>query len=513
MLLAMFLGFFSEAEISAKVRLPALFTDNLVLQQGKSVAVWGWADEGELVVVQYRGQVKTSRAKNGKWLVHLSPMVASATPFVLAVLGDNTIELKNVVVGEVWVASGQSNMQWPLSRTDNWTKAAASSTNPDLRLFYVPRIKSATPLDDLQGEHLGAKPRWMLSGPDSTPEFSAVAYYFARDLQKALNVPVGIIHTSWGGSPAEVWMSESVLMKNPVYRKEILEKYEVAVKNYQEAKSKWDAQQSQLKAKGQKATSQRAPRMPWRPSELYNGMIHPLIPFAFKGAIWYQGESNASRAWQYRSLFPDMISNWRRDWGQGQFPFLAVELAPWDFNRKRDLSEITRKPGDSTWAELREAQLLATKVLGDVATVTITDVGNKDNIHPTNKEPVGARLALAARGLAYRERIIWSGPEYRRSYRRGSETIIQFNHVGSGLEARGGALTGFSIAGKDGQFVWANARIDGSNVIVSHPNIKDPAAVRFGWADFPVVNLWNKEGLPAHPFRTDDFRVTTQPGE
>jgi len=247
------------------------------------------------------------------------------------------------------------------------------------------------------------------------------------------------------------------------------------------------------------------------PCALYNGMIAPLIPYAFKGAIWYQGESNADRAWQYRTLFPDMIRNWRRDWGQGDFPFLAVQLAPWDRNKKRSIAEITSAPGDSNWAELREAQEIATKVLPRVGLAVITDLGDKDDIHPTKKEPVGARLALLARGIAYGEKLEYSAPAYRSFQLKGDKIILSFDHVDGGLEARGGRLRGFAICGEDGKFVWAAAEIDQGKVIVSSPQIKKPIAVRYGWADYPVVNLFSRDGLPASPFRTDVFPITTAP--
>jgi sialate O-acetylesterase len=240
-------------------------------------------------------------------------------------------------------------------------------------------------------------------------------------------------------------------------------------------------------------------------------MIAPLLPSAIKGAIWYQGESNAGRAQQYRTLFADMIRNWRRDWGQGDFTFLAVQLAPWDKGKKRALEQITAAPGDSDWAELREAQMLAAKALPNVGVAVITDVGDKDDIHPNKKAPVGARLALAARGLAYGEEIEYSGPVYQSMKVQENKVILTFAHVGQGLEARDGELKGFAICGQDKKFVWANAHIQGNTVVVSSPLVDNPIAVRYGWADFPVVNLWNKDGLPASPFRTDDFPMLTAP--
>jgi sialate O-acetylesterase len=240
-------------------------------------------------------------------------------------------------------------------------------------------------------------------------------------------------------------------------------------------------------------------------------MIAPLIPYAFKGAIWYQGESNAGRAWQYRTLFADMIRNWRSDWGEGDFSFLAVQLAPWDKARKRSVEDITAATGDSDWAELREAQSLAAKVLPKVGLAVITDVGDKDDIHPTKKEPVGARLALLARGISYGEKIEYSGPAYKSMQVKDGKVILTFDHADGGLESRGGRLRGFSICGEDKKFVWALADIDGNKIVVSNPQVEKPVAVRYGWADYPVVNLFNRGGLPASPFRTDNFPMTTAP--
>lgn len=496
-------GLAAAPGLRAEVKLPVVFSDHMVLQQGVSVPVWGWADEGELVVVQYRDQVVETRAKNGKWQVKLAPMKASARPFSLRVLGGNQLELKDVVVGEVWVASGQSNMQWALRQTTNWEAAVAASSNPDLRLFYVPRVKSPQPVADIQGQYNNARPAWMVASPESTPDFSAVAYFFGRDLQKARGVPVGIIHTSWGGSPAEVWISERVLGGNRAYKQDILDAYPGAVTRYEQAKAKFDAEAAAAKAAGKPLTA-RAPGAPWRPTELYNSMIHPLIPFAIKGAIWYQGESNAGRAWQYRTLFADMIQNWRQDWGQGSFTFLTVELAPF--------TKILPEPADSTWAELREAQIVASRNVGNAGTVVITDVGEENDIHPKQKEPVGARLALQARKLAYGEDLLASGPTFKSASFGGGKATVTFSDAGQGLEARGGDLKGFALCGTDGKFVWGDAKIVGKDKIeVSSSAVKQPVAVRFGWANYPVVNLWNKDGLPAHPFRTDSFPLTTLP--
>lgn len=481
--------------VRADVKLHGLFSDHMVLQQGAPIAVWGWADPGEKVTVEFRSQKLATEAKDGKWMIKLAAAKAGG-PDSLTVLGKNTIELKDVHVGEVWICSGQSNMEWPLKRSFEPEKAIENSGNAMLRLYTVPKLKETEPVNDV-------KAQWKLAAPDSTADFSAVAYFFGRDLQKALGVAVGLIHTSWGGSPAEVWMSHQTLESNSRYRTEILEGYEDSIARYEEALAKYETEQAELKSQG-KTSDARPPRKPsWKPSELYNGMIAPLIPFGVQGAIWYQGESNAGRAHQYRSLFADMIRNWRRDWGVGDFTFLEVQLAPF--------KKIKQEPAESDWAELREAQLLATQILPKVGMAVITDVGEEDDIHPRKKEPVGARLALAAQGIAYGRKIVYSGPVYTGMQIRDNRAVLSFDHVGSGLEARGGELTGFTIAGADRKFVPATARIRNNRVVVRSSEVSEPAAVRFGWADYPVVNLWNNEGLPATPFRTDDFPMITAP--
>jgi sialate O-acetylesterase len=488
--------------VRADVKLPGLFTDNLVLQEGMRVPVWGWADEGERVTVTFRGKKVSATTAQGRWMVKL-PGQKAGGPETLTVEGKNKIEIRDVLVGEVWICSGQSNMEFPLSQSFEAEPDIAKSANPNIRLFTAPKLKADHPVDDV-------KAFWQKCEPDAVRKFSAVAYYFGRDLQKARGVPVGLIHTSWGGSPAEVWIREAVLAANPEYQRDILDRYPEQFKQHEANLLKWDKEAEALKKEG-KQPSGRRPSPPWKPAELYNGMIAPLIPYAIKGAIWYQGESNASRAWQYRTLFPDLIRNWRRDWGQGDLTFLAVQLAPFDRNKKRSLDEITAAPGNSDWAELREAQLLSTKTLPGVGLAVITDVGDKDDIHPTKKQPVGARLALLARGIAYGEKIEPSGPLYRRMQIKGDKIILSFDHARGGLEARGGRLRGFAICAADQKFVWANAEIDDGKVIVSSPQVEKPVAVRFGWADYPVVNLYNREGLPASPFRTDDFPMITAP--
>jgi len=485
----------AAAPLRADLRLPALFSDNMVLHQDAAASIWGWADAGDTVTVSFRDERATAVVSNGQWSVmfkHLKP----GTPATLTVATKAArLERTNVVVGEVWVCSGQSNMEWPLNKSFQSETDIASATNSQIRLFLVAKKKANSPTNDVAGS-------WVVCSPRAVAGFSAVGYYFGRDLQEARGVPVGLIGTYWGGSPAEAWMRHEALETNPRYKSEILDSFETAQKQHEEALVAFEKEKADAQAKGA-AFTKRAPSLGWRPSELYNGMIAPLIPYAIKGAIWYQGESNAGRAEQYRSLFPDMITNWRTDWHQGLFPFIAVQLAPF--------KDIKDQPGESDWAELREAQWLATKKLKNVGMAVITDVGDPKDIHPTKKQPVGARLALQARLIAYGEEFTGSGPIYQRLINQGDKLKVMFeaNSVGTGLEARGGELKGFAICGEDQKFVWAKAEINGKSVIVSSPEVPKPVAVRYGWSDCPVVNLWNKDGLPASPFRTDDFPMIT----
>jgi sialate O-acetylesterase len=487
---------------AADVRLSHLFSDNMVLQRGKPVPIWGWAQDGETVTVRFRDQTVTVQPKDGRWMARLQPLCAGG-PDTLTVRGHNTITLTNVLVGEVWICSGQSNMEFPLRASYQARRDIEQASNPMIRLFTVPKKKADAPADDVEAS-------WQLCAPETVPGFTAVGYYFGRSLQASLGIPVGLIHTSWGGSPAEVWMSEDVLSGDPEYRRDILGAYRAARAGYEEALKRWEAARTKAKEEG-KPFKQHRPWAPWKPSELYNGMIAPLLPVAIRGAIWYQGESNADRAWQYRRLFADMIRNWRRDFGQGDFPFLAVQLAPWDANRHRPLEEITAQPTESSWAELREAQVLATQILPNVGLAVITDVGNKDDIHPNRKKPVGTRLALAAQVIAYHQKVAGLSPFYRAVRFENGRAIVSFDNAEGGLRADGEPITGFAIAGKDRKFVWARARIVGNEVEVWSDAVPEPVAVRFGWADYPVVNLRGANGLPVSPFRTDDWPVTTQP--
>jgi sialate O-acetylesterase len=495
------------APLHAAVKTHGLFTDNMVLQQGMSVPVWGTADDGEKVTVQFQGQEVSATAKDGKWMVKLNKLEAGG-PYTMTIRGSNTIELKNVLVGEVWICSGQSNMEMGLGGCADAQKHIAESKNPMIRLFTVPKKVAATPTDSVQGT-------WVECGPQTVGGFSGVAYFFGRDLQKARNVPVGLIHTSWGGTPAEAWTSQPAL-EAVADLKGYVERNEAAIKNFSQTQEKYKADLEKYKEVAQKAkdegkTPPPAPRAPGdpatsphRPAGLFNGMIANLQPYAIKGAIWYQGESNAGQAYLYRTLFPTMIKNWRETWHQGEFPFFFVQLAPF--------GAIVKEPQDSNWAELREAQLMTSLHCPHTGMAVITDVGEERDIHPKKKEPVGARLALAARAVAYgEEKLVYCGPLFEKMEVQGEKAMLSFKHVGGGLVAKDGKLTGFTIAGDDHKFVNAEAEIVGDKVVVFSPNVAKPVAVRFAWSNCPVVNFFNKEGIPATPFRTDDWPGVTAP--
>ncbi|HEV3449249.1 MAG TPA: sialate O-acetylesterase [Gemmataceae bacterium] len=496
----------------ADVKPHALIGDGMVLQRDMKVPIWGTAGNDEEVAVKFQGQVAEATATDGKWLVHLENLKPGG-PFEMTIQGKNKIQFKHVYVGDVWICSGQSNMEWPLSFSANAKDAMEHSRNANIRLFTVPKVPEGAPQADVipQANVLG---KWLECNPQTSGNFSAVAYFFGRDLQKSLKVPIGLIHTSWGGTPAEAWASVPALVEEPAL-KHYADKQRKDMVGYAQAIAKYldalaEHKDALIKAAADGRSLPPPPPSPashpWFPGSLYNGMIAPLIPYGIRGAIWYQGESNAGRAYEYRTLLAAMIRNWRADWKQGDFPFLIVQLAPF--------MKIEKEPKESEWAELREAQLLTALHVPRTAVAVITDVGEQFDIHPRKKEPVGARLALAARALANGEAIEYSGPIYRGMKIEGSKVHLSFDHLGGGLTAhasKDGKLTGFTMAGTDHKFVDAEAEIQGDTAVVWSSGVTQPVAVRYGWANFPTGNLWNQAGLPASPFRTDDFPLLTGP--
>ena len=623
-----------------------LFTDGAVLQQGQNIPVFGSAADGEAVTVKLGGKTVRTTAQNGRWRADLPPVKAGG-PYTLTIAGpSNTVTVQDVLVGEVYLCSGQSNMSFTLGGAATGPQAIAAATDPLLHVYHVPNRLSDLPKTDVGGA-------WQTSTPQTAGGFSAVAYFFGRDLRKALGVPVGLIVSEWGGTPAQAWTSAEALKKLPDFTAAV-EAQEQARTNpsvfaqkvatwytkydpgsagktwadtdlsmadwktmplpgaFQDAGIPelssingvlWFRRTFDLPAEdvGKEAVlhlladdndttwvngtqigasegwlTPRAYKIapgllkptgnllavrvldtggkggiygpagslslevpggasvplagPWSyklgtplppeqapsldggnsgtPAVLYNGMIAPLIPYGLKGAIWYQGESNAGDAVQYHALFPAMIADWRGRWGEGDFPFLLVQLAPF--------MGIAHTPEDTGWALLREAQRQTTLTVPHTGMAVITDVGDSSNIHPVRKEPVGRRLALAALGLVYGQKIEYSGPLYGSMRVDGGKIALHLTHAqnlhtvavldGDGKEvAAAGPLTGFTLAGADRKYVNADAIINGDTVIVSSPQVLQPQAVRFGWANYPLVNLYNSAGLPASPFQTDPF--------
>ncbi len=624
-----------------------LFADHAVLQQGTNVPIWGTADPGEAVTVEIAGQTVSSTAgTDGKWLVRLAPLKAGG-PETLTISGKNKLVLSDILVGEVWIAGGQSNMERQLGLRagqqpiDDWEKEVAAATHPQIRHFGVEQVKSLTPLATVKGA-------WTVCSPDTVKDFTAVGYFFARDLERARHLPIGIIHSSWGGTPAEAWTSEAGLRTLPDFAdvgaeiKTLIADPEAARRAY-EAKLEiwfaandtgsvagklwsdpaldaadwktmtlptlwedagepdlngvvwfrksfnlpakaanaaaelqlgmvddidttwvngvklggtvgynvvrryavpagvlkpgrnvvavrvldtgggggiWGEEKLQLVFKGRPGvglqTASLGPALklvplagPWQyrigmnlqgapqpptgvigdinsPTILYNAMIAPLVPYAIRGVVWYQGEANVQRAQQYRALFPALIADWRRAWG-ADFPFLFVQIAP---------------HADMT-PELRDAQLATWLHTPGTAMAVTIDIGDAKDIHPPHKQAVGARLALAARALAYGEKLEYSGPVFDALKVKGSKATLTFTHMGGGLIAKGSPLKGFTVAGADGAFHPARAEIRGKTVVVTSSDVAQPVAVRYGWANVPDGNLFNKAGLPASPFRTD----------
>jgi sialate O-acetylesterase len=638
----------------AEVKMPKIFSSNMVLQQGIEIPVWGWADKSEKVKTEFRGKTYETRAgKDGKWMLKLPPQEYGG-PHTLTITGENTIKFENVMIGEVWICSGQSNMEWPVELCNNPEKEIPAAVYPDIRFFTVPKEMSKIPEDDLKGG------QWEECTPETVKNFSGVGYFFGRDLHNKLDVPIGLIHSSWGGSVAETWMSAETIkddedlkyaleelkdmtpamyaeMQRQKYIKELASRFdgklpakdeglangkavwagvdfddsgwkEINIPSYWESqgyggidgigwlrkeitltedqaanditlylgkvddadityfngfeigrtdhKDSWKTYRKytikkDLLRKGKNIITVRVTDRSrgggiwgepgdqylqvgsskidlsgkwklkisevfinenlfgWHPNAyptlLYNAMLYPLMPYAIKGAIWYQGESNAGRAKQYRRVFANLIKDWRIHWQQGDFPFLFVSLANW--------MEPVDTPRESEWAECREAQTMALELPNTGMAVTI-DIGDTRDIHPKNKQDVGKRLVLNAFKIAYGQDIIYSGPMYKSVGFQDGKGIVRFSHVGSGLKAKDlyGYVNCFSMAGKDRKFHWAKAEIISKDeIMVYSQDVKDPVAVRFAWANNPLdFNLYNSEDLPANPFRTDNWPGLTK---
>jgi sialate O-acetylesterase len=622
----------------AQVRLPRLVSDSMILQRDTRVNIWGWASPGEKIVINFnQKKYSTTAGSDGKWSVAMPSMKAGG-PYDMQINAGNAITLKGILIGDVWVCSGQSNMELSLERVkDKYPAVIASATNPQIRQFIVStRAEFNTPLDDL------AAGKWETANPQSILRFTAVGYFFAKELYERYKVPIGLIRSAVGGSPAEAWLSEDALQQFPHhlakmkrfqtkgyvdsirrsegmasaawynniwlsdkgmqeekkwfdvnydasgwgtfqvpgfwneqglprtgvvwFRKDIdvpasmtgiparlflgniIDRDSVYINGvfsgttgYQYPPRKYDQPAGRLKpgkniivvrvingagqggfyrdkpyrltagdaaielaGSWQYKLGAASPPHPqgttfhYQPVSLFNGMISPLLPYAFKGVIWYQGESNTGAAVEYRTLFPAVINDWRQKWDRGNFPFIYVQLA--------NYLRATDRPGESNSAMLREAQLKTLSVPNTAMAVTI-DIGEWNDIHPLNKEDVGKRLALAARKIAYSDKkVVYSGPVYKEMKIKDGRVVLSFTNTGGGLAAKGNELKYFAIAGADKKFVWASAKIEGNKVIVWSEQVVDPVAVRYAWADNPDgANLYNKEGLPASPFRTDNW--------
>ena len=480
----------------AAVRLHPLFSDHVVLQRDVPTNVWGIASPGERVAVRIADQQHTTEARgDGRWRVQLAPMPAGG-PHTLTVQGTNRIDVRDVLFGEVWLASGQSNMHmlvrpnlpWSAGALD-YEKEIRDADHPAIRVFDVQRQFGEAPAARCEGA-------WAVCSPKTVGDFSATAYFFARALHRELNVPVGILSASVGATSISAWMSREAMESDP------------------SGKAKLVAYDARVRKHGGAAGEELSPATTTRPAKdprqdinsptlLFNGMIAPLMPFSFRGAIWYQGESDAKRHAEYGRAFHTMVDDWRGRWGQGDFPFLFVQLTA--------RGPRATEPGDGNWARMREVQAACLQTPNTGMAVTI-DVGAEDTVHPRNKQAVGQRLALVALAKAYGRPVAYAGPTYRDVSNEGNAIRVRFDHVGEGLHVAGERLSGFAIAAEDRRFVWGEARIDGGEVVVSSPHVARPIAVRYAWADNLECNLFNADGLPAVPFRTDDWpQVKPQP--
>ena len=506
------LSFVAIAGAEAELKLPAIVGDQMVLQQKQANPIWGWDQPGTEVKVSFGDQSKSAKADaTGRWSVKLDPMPASADGAVLTISGTSKRELQDVVVGEVWMCSGQSNMAWPVANDWKFEVESLASNHPGIRLISVPQVGTQEMQSDFNG-------KWEAATPESVKNFSAVGFFYGRYLHEILGVPVGLIDNAWGGSAAEAWIRRDTIEKDDRFKaliddwkqREELAQSDEAKEKHEQVMKKWKERVAKAKAEGK--APPRAPRGPsWqlkgnqRPGNIFAGVVHPTLGYGIKGVIWYQGESNSRRAWEYRELFPFMIEQWRKEWGQGDFPFYWVQLA--------DFRDEQPEPGESTWAELREAQT-GTMKLPNTGEAVIIDLGEGSDIHPKNKYDVAARLVRWALANDYGfEGIEPRSPRYQGVEITGNKATLSFDHVGGGLRTVDTRVVeGFAICGEDRQWVWAQAKITGNDKIqVWADGVEKPVAVRYAWADNPVCNVYAKNGLPLTPFRTDDFKLTTKP--
>ncbi len=534
------ISFGNAGFLEADVKMPSVFGDHMVLQQDVALPVWGTADAGEKITVEVGTKKGSATAgADGKWMVKLDPLAAGTDPVTMTVAGKNTLKFTDVLVGEVWFCSGQSNMAFNLGSTDQATADLAKANDPRMRFFHV----SGSP--ELQPSSSFACGRWELCTPGSAAGISGVAYFFGRELRGALNRPVGLMISAWGGTAIESWTPLAAIEGDPFFKSDIdrhaqmeadypklLAEFPAKQKEWHDAQVEWnknggDAYNAALKAWNESAAQAKAagqpepagkptppaipaPKPPPAPNggvgsfgSLYNGVVAPVVPYAIKGVIWYQGEGNAGNPGKYAKMFPALIKGWRTAWNEGDFSFLFVQLPKF-------------APG-AHWPEMREVQSQAL-TLPATAMASIIDIGDPNNIHPTHKSDVGKRLALAALHAAYGQDLVWSGPVYDSMKVEGNSIRLNFKQTGGGLiigtapwtapnvaPLSNATLAGFAIAGSDKKWFAADAKIDGETVLVSSDKVPQPVAVRYAWQNSPDCNLYNKEGLTAAPFRTDDW--------
>ncbi len=503
--------------LSADVKMPKIFGDNMVLQREMPAPVWGWADKGEKITVSFSGQEKTVTAgEDGKWMIALEPLKTSKEPSELKITGTNSIVIKNVLVGEVWICSGQSNMEWSLGGAFNGKDEIAAATNPLIRHIKIQNTQSHRKLDDI------ASGTWFVCSPQTAGGFTAVGYFFAKNLVKELDVPVGLIGSNWGGTRIEPWTCPEGFRLVPELNP-ILKQVEEWDSTTDSGRAKYTEYVDKLKEwtpKAEKALAakQTVPDLPASPlpapdhqlpTKLYNAMICPLIPYAIRGAIWYQGESNAGEGLAYLPKMKALIEGWRQMWKQGDFPFYHVQLANFT------TSNPNNPEGGDGYSRVREAQLKSLSIK-NTGMAVIIDIGEAGNIHPKNKQDVGARLALWALANDYNKKVEFSGPSYKSHKVEGNKIRIDFDHAENGMfvgekkeldpakEIKDGKLGWVSIAGEDKKFYFADVLIDGKSLVVSSEKVANPVAVRYHFTANPEgLHLYNKEGLPASPFRTD----------
>ncbi len=483
----------------------SLFSSHMVLQRDMPVPVWGWDKLGQRVSVSFADQkVQATAASDGYWLVRLAPMHANPQPQVMRIAGSTVQQLADVLVGDVWLCSGQSNMQYPLrgwTRGGGARKEVPKADYPLIRAVYIPMVLAGSP-----AANVSAKP-WQVCTPKTAVNFTAVGYYFARDLERKIHIPIGIIESYWGGTNIHSWMPRSTFFSTPELKFDralIIRAEKVGDtlnKAYMVRVAAWLKSAQAAEAAGKLipdppvAPINPIARGPWQPTSIYNAMIHPLAPYAIKGALWYQGENNVSRTF-YRYELPALITSWRKLWGQGNFPFYIVQIAPFDYGR----------PWNKEAARIWQAEEETVKTVANTGMVGTMDIGMLHNIHPFDKRDVGYRLCLLAMAKTYGAKdLTYLGPTFKTMAIKGNAAIIRFSHIGGGLKSRNGQpIDWFEIAGSDHKFVPALAKIVGNTVIVSAPGVAHPAAVRYGWNDrIEKSNLENTTGLPAMPFATD----------